>query len=140
MSVGHLTHRFVISFPDDLEEGILYVSMPYDTTIHLCACGCRNRVVLPLDPTGWQLTYNGRSVSMSPSVGNWGFTCRSHYVIDRGAVRWAPSWTQEQVAAGRRRTLRERGVEPDTASDEPRTPPSFWQRLIGLAKRLTSRR
>lgn len=32
--------------PDELDEGVLYVSVEYDTTIHLCAWGCRNQVVL----------------------------------------------------------------------------------------------
>ena len=138
MKSSRLSHLFVTSFPHELEEGILYVSIPYDTSIHLCACGCGNHVVLPLDPTGWQLTYNGRTVSISPSVGNWGFACRSHYIIEKGEIRWAAPWTQAQVAEGRRRTLLERGIESDATSVEGPTP--FWTRLNELVRRLTGPR
>ena len=40
--------------------------------------------------------------SLSPSVGNWQKACQSHYWIERGKVRWAPKWHEEQIADGRR--------------------------------------
>jgi hypothetical protein len=136
VTIDHLTHRFVKSVPEQLESGVLYVSIEYDTTIHLCACGCGNQVVLPLHPTAWRLTYNGETVSMAPSVGNWSFPCRSHYWIERGQVRWAPAWTDDQVTAGRERTLRERGVALKADDEErPQREPSVWQRMIEAAKR-----
>lgn len=94
---------FVDTMPPELGTGELYVSMIYATTVHLCACGCGNKVVLPLGPAEWQLTYDGESVSLTPSVGNWEFPCRSHYWIRSNAIRWAAPWTSEQVEAGRRR-------------------------------------
>ncbi len=42
-------------FPDELEEDSLYISREYNTTAHLCASGCRFRVVLPLGKGGWEL-------------------------------------------------------------------------------------
>jgi hypothetical protein len=66
-------HQFIDEAPDQLEAGILYVSMPYRTTLHLCCCGCGNQVALPLRPTAWKLTYDGDTITMSPSVGNWSF-------------------------------------------------------------------
>jgi hypothetical protein len=42
-------------------------------------CGCGKKVVLPLHPTHGKLTYDGETVSLSPSVGNWSFPCESHY-------------------------------------------------------------
>jgi len=139
MTVQRLTHRFVTSVPAKLERGVLYVSIEYDTTLHLCACGCGNQVVLPLHPTAWQFIYDGESVSMSPSVGNWGFPCRSHYWIERGRVRWAPAWTDAQVNAGRQRTLRERGITPveETKTTPPRR--TLWQRIRDTGRRLFGR-
>ena len=73
------------------------VSMEYATTSHLCFCGCGNTVVTPLSPTDWQLYFDGRNVSPTPSVGNWDFACRSHYWINNSQVQWALGWTQDQV-------------------------------------------
>ena len=33
---------------EDMKEGVLYISRPYKTTSHLCACGCGNEVVFRL--------------------------------------------------------------------------------------------
>jgi hypothetical protein len=140
LKIDRVTQKFVTSFPDELEPGVLYVSLEYDTTLHLCACGCRNQVVLPLDPTGWSFTYDGKTITLSPSVGNWSFPCRSHYVIERGRIRWAPAWSYAQIVAGRKRTLRERGIEPDTGEEEPLPQrPTLWQRIKDFAKRVVSR-
>jgi hypothetical protein len=80
---------FIVTVPDDLEEGVLYVSMTYATAIHLCACGCREEVVTPISPNDWQLGYDGEEISLTPSIGNWRLPCRSHYWISGGRVDWA---------------------------------------------------
>jgi len=121
MRVKQLDVVFVDSAPDELMEGVFYISIPFRTTLHLCACGCRNQVVLPLRPTAWKMTYDGDTVSMSPSIGNWSFPCRSHYWIRHNRVDRAETWSDDQVAAGRRRTLEERGVNPDREATEPPT-------------------
>jgi hypothetical protein len=95
---------FVTQVPEALEEGYLYVSMPYATAIHLCACGCRWQVITPLRPGRWRLTFDGR-VSLRPSIGNWSFPCRSHYFIDSDRVAWARPWAEDEIhanPAGRR--------------------------------------
>jgi hypothetical protein len=130
MTIDYLTHRFLKSVPERLEPGVLYVSIEYDTTIHLCACGCGNQVVLPLHPTAWRLTYDGETVSMAPSVGNWSFPCRSHYWIDRGRVRWAPVWSDAQVSAGRLSTLREREAFGADVEEALERELSVWQRVV----------
>ncbi|WP_416072066.1 DUF6527 family protein [Streptomyces sp. ME18-1-4] len=68
-----LTHRFVEYIPEDLERGVLYVSLPYTIAVHLCACGCGSTVVTPLGPTDRSLTFDGVAVSLSPSIGNWSY-------------------------------------------------------------------
>jgi hypothetical protein len=103
MKLGTLEPEFVEFVPANLTEGKLYVSMLYATTVHLCASGCGNKVVLPLSPAEWQLYFDGESVSLTPSVGNWEFPCRSHYWIKANKIRWSSVWTDTQIAAGRRR-------------------------------------
>ena len=88
--------------PSKLEDGILYISVAYDTILHRCACGCGHEVNTPLGRTDWSLTYNGDTVSIWPSVGNWSFPCRSHYIIKNNRIHWAGDWSAEEVEAGRR--------------------------------------
>jgi hypothetical protein len=95
-----IKHQFVEFVPDQLEPGILYISVQYKTMAHLCCCGCGKKVVTPISPTGWELTFNGRAVSISPSVGNWNLQCQSHYVISNSRVQWAGRWSKEMIAAG----------------------------------------
>lgn len=93
--------KFVEFIPDKLDEGVLYISIEYCTAIHKCVCGCGNEVVTPLSPTDWELTFNGKSVSLSPSIGNWNFKCRSHYFITRNKIRNARRWSTWEIEEGR---------------------------------------
>jgi hypothetical protein len=98
-----LEHRFVQHIPDSLEPGVLYISMEYGTAAHSCCCGCGEEVVTPFTPTDWKMAFDGETVSLWPSVGNWNLACRSHYVIDHGQVVEAGRWSDKQVLAERRR-------------------------------------
>ncbi len=103
MRHGHLEHRFVQHIPEELEPGVLYISMDYGTAAHSCCCGCGEEVVTPFTPTDWTMTFDGETVSLNPSIGNWTLACRSHYVIKRGQVIKAGPWTDKQVEAERQR-------------------------------------
>jgi Family of unknown function (DUF6527) len=107
MKLNSIELEFVELIPPELSEGTLYVSMIYTTTVHLCACGCGNKVVLPLSPVDWQMYFDGEAVSLTPSAGNWEFPCHSHYWIKGNKIRWAAPWTKEQIAAGRSRDAKE---------------------------------
>jgi hypothetical protein len=96
-----LVHEFVEFIPDDLKEGTMYVSMAFATVAHKCCCGCGNEVITPLSPTDWKLIFDGQSISLDPSIGNWSFPCKSHYWIIRNRVKWAPRWSQKKINAGR---------------------------------------
>lgn len=96
-----LAHEFVEFLPGDIQEGKLYISIPYATATHKCCCGCGNEVVTPLSPTDWKFIFDGESVSLDPSIGNWSFDCRSHYWIKRNRVIWAEAWSEEQIEGGR---------------------------------------
>lgn len=79
MSIKSLAPQFVQSFPQKLEPGELYLAMEFATAAHLYACGCGNKVITPFSPTDWQLSFDGETVSLKHSIGNWSFKCRSHY-------------------------------------------------------------
>lgn len=126
-----MTHEFVEFFPERLEANTLYVSIEYATAAHLCACGCEREVFTPLSPTDWRVTYDGVSVSVAPSIGNWSFPCRSHYWIRDGRVSWSPPWTAAEIAQGRQRDANAKreqfahGVaEASMTATTPSTPPS----------------
>jgi len=87
-----MKHKFVKNIPDDIEDGIIYISMVYGTAVHKCCCGCGNEVVTPFSPTAWKLIFDGESVSLYPSVGNWNFDCRSHYWIKENRAIWCKQW------------------------------------------------
>lgn len=114
-----LEHRFVETFPETLEPGVLYISLEFGSAAHSCCCGCDEEVVTPLTPTDWNITYDGETITLHPSVGSWTLPCRSHYVIRRNRVIEAPPWSDAEVAAERRRDRRAKAAHYglDTASD-----------------------
>jgi hypothetical protein len=144
-----LEHSFVDEIPDQLEGGILYAALNHRTTIHLCCCGCKNEVVLPLNPVEWKLTFDGESVSMNPSVGNWHFPCRSHYWIRNGRIQWAAQWTDEQIenSMAREQRMLDNQLRQTTVTQAPATeggsssssttkPESFGSRIRAFWTRL----
>src|SRR5579863_992545 len=115
-----LVHEFVEFIPDELKEGVLYVCIGLATVVHKCCCGCGNEVVTPLSPTDWKLIFDGESVSLYPSIGNWSFDCKSHYWIRRSRVKWDTRWSQEKIDARRAcdRSAKQRYFDAaDTATD-----------------------
>lgn len=98
-----IAYKFVEFIPDLIEEGVLYISIEYCTVVHKCVCGCGNEVVTPLSPTDWELTFNGKTVSLDPSIGNWNFPCKSHYFITRNKIRYAKRWSDWAIEDGRQK-------------------------------------
>lgn len=92
-----LSHKFVKNVPEQLEDGIVYISMEYATAIHKCCCGCGNEVVTPFSPTDWELIFDGKTISLYPSIGNWNFGCKSHYWIINNEVKWMPKRSGKQT-------------------------------------------
>lgn len=113
----------------ELEPGKLYVSMIYTTMVHLCASGCGRKVVLPLNPARWNITFDGDTVSISPSVGNWDLPCRSHYWIRKNRIVWAGRWDDDRIAAGRRKDQED--IENYFAAPpDGKKKLSLWERLL----------
>ncbi|UWU25437.1 DUF6527 family protein (plasmid) [Rhizobium sp. CB3060] len=147
MKVSRLKHRFVEAFPEKMEEGMLYVALEYDTMSHMCACGCGNEVVTPLSPKDWKFSYDGKTVSVDPSVGSWSLACQSHYVIRNGNILWADKWDEKRIKAGRERDLAvKRGsavpptsaVPADTKPVTQRTEPPAVKRVDAKSAKPTS--
>lgn len=113
-----LAHEFVEFIPEELKERTLYISIQYCTAVHKCCCGCGREVVTPLSPAAWRLTFDGKTVSLYPSIGSWNLPCQSHYFIRNNTVVRAPKWTKKQIARGRAREARTREkyyTEPPSA-------------------------
>lgn len=110
MRHDRVVHKFVECIPEQLAEGIVYVSIQFRTVVHLCCCGCGLEVVTPLSPTKWTLTFDGHAISLTPSIGNWSFPCQSHYWIKGNRVEAARRWSPRQIAAAR--ALDGRGIAP----------------------------
>jgi hypothetical protein len=129
MRRNSISPMFVKAVPEELEDGILYVS-EYGTAVHKCCCGCGSEVVTPIGPTGWKLIRQGPTVSLKPSIGNWNLPCRSHYWITQNQILWAGKWSEKQIAAARRSENKEKRAyygKPVTAGIWSR----FWNWIRG---------
>ena len=138
--LDELTPEFVDEIPVAPEQGKLYVSCRYRAVVHLCACGCQAKISTPLHPTGWRLSYDGESVSLSPSVGNWSERCQSHYVIKNNMVLWGDRLPRDRI----RRIRNQRQRELEEYYGAARTPPAplvpvaterLWAKVWGLVRR-----
>jgi hypothetical protein len=138
-----LEHRFVEEIPIELADGVLYISVRFRTALHKCVCGCGYEVVTPFSPTDWQLTFDGESVSLSPSIGSWEFACRSHYFITNNQIEHASDWDEWQVQKGRERDkVRKKkhygskvatpGIEAEVLRPQTKAPKSGLARLQAL--------
>ncbi|WP_280355525.1 DUF6527 family protein [Pseudomonas sp. BN414] len=105
MTVRQLTPHFVERFPEQLQPGVLYLAMEFVSAAHSCACGCGRKVITPFSPTDWQMVFDGETVSLRPSIGNWSFPCRSHYWIRSNRIEWAAAMSQVSIERGRERDV-----------------------------------
>lgn len=136
MKMNALKHEFMEFIPDDLRDGTIYVSMRFATAIHKCCCGCGQQVVTPFSPTDWKLTFDGETISLYPSIGNWNFPCQSHYWIKRSKVVWDRKWSRREIDEARvqDRMLEEEYFETTTSEvpggvAQAKSQPTLWKKL-----------
>lgn len=127
MKIETLEPAFVESAPDQLEEGVLYVSTTYASAMHLCCCGCGTEVITPLSPARWSITFDGETISLWPSVGNWSQPCRSHYIIRKNQVIGSHSWCGRRIAKGQQGDRR--AIAAHLQEQDPKADRSLFQRL-----------
>ena len=132
MRLSSIKHEFVEFIPGQIEDGVLYISMEYATATHKCFCGCGMKVVTPFDPTDWQITFDGATVSLYPSIGNWEFPCQSHYWIENNKIHWAKKWSKERIDRGRALDRQRKGA-PDIVGG--RQAGKRWWELLSRRKR-----
>ena len=99
-----LRHEFVEYIPEILEAGVIYITMKYRTAVHLCVCGCSYKVVTPFSPKDWKLIFDGKSVSLYPSIGNFSYPCKSHYWITNNHIMMADEFKPKKRRSGKKKT------------------------------------
>jgi hypothetical protein len=97
VKIQQIRPEFVVSFPAELKEGVLYISEEYATAAHKCCCGCGEKVLTPLKPSKWRLIVSAAGVSLTPSIGNWKFACQSHYWIRQNRVIDAGMMSKQKI-------------------------------------------
>lgn len=105
-----IKHEFVAAIPEEIDQDTVYISIDFATAVHRCQCGCGLEVITPLSPSDWKLIYDGVSVSLHPSIGNWSFPCRSHYWIRDGGVQWAGDMPNQQISTIRQTDRRKKAA------------------------------
>lgn len=130
--------EFVELAPSTLMPGVLYISERFKTALHLCPCGCGEKVVTPLSPARWQLTQQGDTVSLHPSIGNWDYACRSHYFIRNNKIVWGGAFSEARITSVKARDRQD--VQREVASRNESKQRSLGRRvqnlLSGIAKLL----
>lgn len=131
MKARSLMPVFIEHIPAEPEPGKLYISMQFETAVHLCACGCGAKVVTPFGPHDWTLTFDG-TVSLRPSVGNGQQQCRSHYYVRSGRIDWLPriSAAATGVASSRDRAAHVEAIPQPLAGQA-----SWWHRIWNRMRR-----
>jgi hypothetical protein len=129
--------EFVEFVPKELEGGVLYVSIPYSTTVHKCASGCGSKITLPVNPAKWRFLYDGETISLWPSVGNWSYECQSHYWIEQNRIEWARRWTRDKVEQARARDRADRERYLKSRAEPARARSLVKQSACGLIDRIT---
>lgn len=133
--IDEVTFEFVDLLPKELADGVVYISLEHRTVVHKCCSGCGERVVVGLSPAQWILTFDGETISLSPSIGNGALLCNSHYWIRENKVLWAKPLTPTQT---RRRQRADREVAAGHYAQRERGGPSKWNLIERLEVRWRS--
>ncbi len=88
---------------EDMKPGVIYINKEYGFASHLCLCGCGEKVAMPLSKIiidgenvkihndqkdWWTLTEEKGKITLHPSIGNYSFPCKSHYIITKSIANF----------------------------------------------------
>lgn len=77
---------------EEFEGGKIYISRKYHGAAHLCLCGCGLYVFMDINHEnynyGWDLIENNGKITFSPSIGNFQYPCKSHYIITKNIANF----------------------------------------------------
>lgn len=149
MKIKQISPEYVEFIPEHIEEGVLYISERYSTAVHKCCCGCGREVVTPLSQVEWSVKRNGGRISLWPSIGNWSYPCRSHYVIRDSRVLEAKALTEREIQRVKANDRADKTAqinrtnhakEAATLAPKPNAQiaptPEWWQPSMGWLQRL----
>lgn len=71
--------------PAEMQEGKFYYSKEYQTSNHLCVCGCGEQAPIPIKQGEWAISLDSKGFSVWPSILQ-RFDCKSHYIIKNGVA------------------------------------------------------
>ncbi len=101
MKINQFKIEFVEIVPSELKDGILYICISCNVIVHKCACGCGEKTVTPIDKKyGWKMTYDGQTITLRPSIGNFSIPCQSHYYITENKVEWLEKYHKDNSKNG----------------------------------------
>ena len=101
MKINKFKIQFVETVPSELKDGILYICISCKVIVHRCACGCGEKTVTPIDKKyGWKMTYDGQTITLRPSIGNFSIPCQSHYYITENKVEWLEEYHKDNSKKG----------------------------------------
>ena len=111
MALRKFELQIVHRVPENLQSGLLYVCFDCKVVAHLCACGCGEKVVLPIDPQFWSVRYDGETVTMAPSIGNYQYACKSHYWISNNKVIWVDDFDSDSKRKKQKKRKKKRWID-----------------------------
>jgi len=90
IKIFEIKPEYYDEIPEDLKNGIIYISEKFKIAIHLCACGCGEKSVTPLGINEWILTKNDNKITLRPSIGNWSGEkpYHAHYFVTSNKIEW----------------------------------------------------
>ena len=78
-----------LPFLNEMDDNVIYISDKYGISEHKCLCGCGFRVAMPISIREWSYKIDSKKrLSMHPSVGNYQYKCKSHYIIKKGVANF----------------------------------------------------
>jgi hypothetical protein len=84
--------------PKLMKPGVVYHDTEFELAELLCPCGCGHRITL-LVPDGHQISVDGTTPSVSPSIAVCDAPCGSHFFIREGEVDWLAAFSPSRSAS-----------------------------------------